>query len=360
MKKKLLFVALMITGVLAVAGCKKNENTSEPVSEVTQEYDIVSMNMDDYMVLGEYKNLEIPYNKLEVTEESIIEQKELMINAKADKIGIKEGECKEGDIINFDFEGKLDGVAFEGGTAKGKKCVVGSGGYIAGFEDALIGMHPGETKDAPLTFPEEYSNKDLAGKDVIFTLTLNYFYPSVDDLTDEMVAAMDDKDFGSTVEEFDAFALKVLKQQAEDANRTNILGLAFEKIVGGCTFNEIPEVIYNNQRTELEIRYADALAGGAYSLDTVTEYLYECSADELITLYSKQRMAIQAIAKKEGITASDEEVEARLNELADAYGMTPENYLTVYMTTRPKLREHLISEKVQDFIYDNVKVVPNK
>lgn len=360
MKKKLLFVALMITGVLAIAGCKKNQNTSEPVSETPEEYDICSMNMDDYMILGEYKGIEIKYDALEVNEETVKEQKQYMLDAKADKVGIKEGEVVDGDILSINYEGKLDGVAFDGGTASSVKMKVGAGNFIPGFEEALIGMVPGETKDAPITFPEDYGKPDLAGKDVIFTLTVNYKYPALEDLTDEMVAQMEDKDYGDTLESFEDFAVKVVTEQAETTNRSNIIGLAFEQILLNSAFKEVPQVIYDNQKLELEIRYADAISGGAYDLDTVVKYLYDCSADELITRYCRQRMVIQAIAKAEGITATDEEVEARLVEVADAYGMTPENYLTVNMTTRKKLKELLISEKVQNFVMENVKVVPKE
>lgn len=356
MRKKLLAAAVLTLGILAAAGCNKNKpSTSEPTSINIEDYDIVSMNMDDYMMLGEYKNIGIKYNMIEVTDEAIKEQMDLMVKTKGDKIGLKEGNAKEGDMINIDYEGKIDGVAFEGGAAKDQTFKLGEGGFIPGFEEALIDMQPGEVKDAPIKFPDDYNNKDYAGKDAVFTLTLNYIFP--DELTDEIVAQMEEEKY-STVEEMEAFAKDFLERQAQENNESNITGLAFETILSNCAFKEVPEIIKENQRAELEFRYADAIDGGAYDLDTVIKYLYDCSADELIERYCKQRMAIQAIAKAEGITATDEEVDKRLEEVSTAYGLTPDQYMTMNMTNKKKLKELIISEKVQEFVRNNVKIIP--
>ncbi len=356
MRKKLLAAAVLTLGILAAAGCnKKKPSTSEPTSINIEDYDIVSMNMDDYMILGEYKNIGIKYNMIEVTDESIKEQMDLMVKTKGDKIGLKEGNAKEGDLVNIDFEGKIDGVAFEGGSAKDQTVRIGDGQFIPGFEEALIDMQPGEVKDAPIKFPDDYNNKDYAGKDAVFTLTLNYIFP--DELTDDIVAQMEEEKY-STVEEMEAFAKDFLERQAQENNESNITGLAFETILSNCAFKEVPEIIKENQRAELEFRYADAIDGGAYDLDTVIKYLYDCSADELIERYCKQRMAIQAIAKAEGITATDEEVDKRLEEVSAAYGLTPDQYMTMNMTNKKKLKELIISEKVQKFVRDNVKIIP--
>ena len=356
MRKKLLAAAVLTLGILAAAGCNKNKpSTSEPTSINIEDYDIVSMNMDDYMILGEYKNIGIKYNMIEVTDEAVKEQMDLMVKVKGDKIGLKEGNAKEGDLVNIDYEGKIDGVAFERGSAKDQTVRIGDGKFIPGFEEALIDMQPGEVKDAPIKFPDDYNNKDYAGKDAVFTLTLNYIFP--DELTDEIVAQMEEEKY-STVEEMEAFAKDFLERQAKENNESNITGLAFETILSNCAFKEVPEIIKENQRAELEFRYADAIDGGAYDLDTVIKYLYDCSADELIERYCKQRMAIQAIAKAEGITATDEEVDKRLEEVSTAYGLTPDQYMTMNMTNKKKLKELIISEKVQEFVRNNVNIIP--
>lgn len=210
-------------------------------------------------------------------------------------------------------------------------------------------MKPGETVDAPMTFPEEYHDADIAGQDVVFSITLNFIYPEI---TDEVVAAMENSKYG-TKEEFYNYAREVVGNDAEEKNANAITTLAFEKILENSTFKEIPDIVRENQKADLEKKYAVAIEGGAGGLDSVIQYLYGCSAEELIEVYSKQRMVTQAIAKEEGITVTDEEVNARLEEVGAMYGMDGENYLKVNEISREKFKELMISEKVQQFVYEN-------
>ena len=338
MKKRFPILIALLSLALVFPGCQKDET-----------YDITTINMDKYMTLGEYKGLTVEYTPAEVSEEAVEEQIKSMMIANSEKIAIKEGTAKKGDLVNINYVGYKDDVPFDGGTANNQNVRIGAGNYIPGFEEAIVGMKPGETVEAPMTFPEEYHNADLAGQDVVFAITLNFIYPEI---TDEVVAAMENSKYG-TKEEFYNYAREVVENDAEEKNANAITTLAFEKILENSTFKEIPDIVRENQKTDLEKKYAVAIEGGAGGLDSVIQYLYGCSADELIEVYSKQRMVTQAIAKEEGITVTEEEVDARLEEVGAMYGMDGENYLKVNEITREKFKELMISEKVKQFVYEN-------
>ena len=343
MKKKITAFLIASASLLLLAGC--NKETSG---------DFTAVNMDKYMTLGEYKGLTVEYNLAEASEDAVAEQIKTMMIANSEKIGLKEGKAKNGDLVNINYVGYKDDVPFEGGTANSQNVRIGAKKYISGFEEGIIGMTPGETKDLDLTFPEDYQKSDLAGQKVVFSITLNYIYPEI---TDEVVAKMENVNYSSK-EEFMDYAKKVVEQEAEDGNTSGVTSVAFEKILENSTFKEVPQSLKDLQRADLEKRYAAAIEGGGGGLDTVIQYIYGASADELIEVYTKQRMATQAIAKAEGIVVTEEEVDARLNEVGAMYGMDAENYLKVNEISREKFKELMISEKVQQFVYENTNVVP--
>ena len=339
MKKRFSLLIAFLALALVFPGCQKNNGV----------YDITTINMDKYMTLGEYKGITVDYVPKEVTDEAVEEKVRTLLIANSEKIAVKEGNAKKGDLVNVNYVGYKDDVPFDGGTANSQNIRIGAGNYIPGFEDAIIGLTPGETAEAPMTFPADYSNAELAGQDVVFTITLNFIYP---ELTDETVAQME-SDLYKTKDQFLDYARGAVEQEIKDSSQSAITSLAFEKILENSTFKEIPEVVRENQKADLEKKYAPAIEGGAGGLDSVIQYLYGCSADELIEVYSKQRMATQAIAKNEGITVTDEELNSRLEEVGAMYGMDGENYLKVNEITKEKFKELMISEKVQKFIYEN-------
>ncbi len=134
---------------------------------------LYNVDLDDYIKLGQYKDL-----KIDTKAEDFLQTYNSIIMSDVEQNGLyqtkKEGTVKDGDNVNIDYTGKKDGVAFEGGTAKGQNLVIGSDSFIDGFEDGLIGKEIGSTVDLNLTFPEEYHNEELSGEDVVFTVKINY------------------------------------------------------------------------------------------------------------------------------------------------------------------------------------------
>ena len=345
MKKKALALIPLLVLSLGIVACN-NKKTTETT-------DITQMDMTKYMTLGEYKNISVEYNLSEVTQDAVDEQVKSIMIANSEKIAIKEGLAKKGDLVNINYVGYKNDVPFDGGTANSQNIRIGAGGYIDGFEDAIIGLTPGETVEADMTFPEDYHNSDLAGQDVVFSITLNFIYP---ELSDETVKKMENSKY-TTKQELIDHATNTVANDVESTNKNAVVSLAFEKILENAEFKEVPKEISDNQRAAMEKQYASAIEGGAGSLDSVIQYLYGCSAENLIDVYSKQRMATQAIAKAEGIEVTEEEVDARLAEVGGMYGMDGENYLAVNEITREKFKELMISEMVQQFVYENTNAV---
>ena len=166
-KRNRLLADLAMAGVLAACGSKKDESGLKYLSDFKAE---------DYVKLGEYKGVEISVAEPEVTQEALEGAISVMLSedSKVEPVEVTGRSVKAGDSVNIDYEGKLDGVAFEGGTAQGADLIIGSGRFIGGFEAGMIGMEIGETRDLDLSFPDPYTpNPDLAGKPVVFTVKVN-------------------------------------------------------------------------------------------------------------------------------------------------------------------------------------------
>ena len=188
MKRKVI-AALLLGMAITVTGCSGNttkdtdtttEATSETTAESASESETASEAAErpdykalDYVKLGDYKGLEVTLASTDVTDEEVEQQVETNLNNNDKSEELKEGTVENGDVANIDYEGKLNGKAFDGGTAEGYDLTIGSGSFIDGFEDGLIGKKIGDTVDLNLTFPEDYSSTDLAGKEVVFTVKIN-------------------------------------------------------------------------------------------------------------------------------------------------------------------------------------------
>lgn len=190
--------------------------------------------MSKVVKLGNYRGIEVKIPKqLSVTEEEINREIQNFLNQNYQLVE-KDGEVANGDVTTIDFEGFKDGVPFEGGKANGHQLEIGSGQFIPGFEDQMIGMTKGETRDLNLTFPENYGVADLAGADVVFKVTVHKIATKKEaELTDEFIASLNAPNF-KTVEELKNLIETSLqmqyKQQFEAAKENAVLG----KLIGEC------------------------------------------------------------------------------------------------------------------------------
>lgn len=386
MKKIFLTVIMILTLTGIMAGCGSKE-TGEPASEVSGENSgggqagemgedtdrqdqnaderayLKDFNAGDYVALGQYKGVEIALEAPEVTEESVDEYMGYVLSTHAQSVPVTDRSAQSGDIVNVDFEGKLDGVAFEGGSAKGFNLTIGAGGFIAGFEDGMIGMEIGETKDVDLTFPDPYQNNpDLSGCDVVFTFTMNSISEQIlPELTDEFVAELGVEGC-ATVEDYRKFIHDGLMEQAQAAFEEEKISAAIAAVEEHTTFKEAPEgMIKRMKETLVETVSAYAQMYGMEVADYVaaayggTADAYEDTLLKQAGMMAQRYLMVGAIADAEGIAITDEELNEILASEAEQFGYESVEEYTEEIDVE-SYREYLLVQKVVEFLAENAVV----
>ncbi|MCI8758318.1 MAG: trigger factor [Oscillospiraceae bacterium] len=307
--------------------------------------------------LGQYKGLEAPKAEVKVTAADVNARLKEMAERNSRIVSVEDRAVKKGDIANIDFEGFLDGVPFDGGKSDSHDLEIGSGSFVPGFEDQVIGMEIGQEKDIDITFPEDY-HADLAGKSVVFHVKLNAV--KIKD-----VPALDDE-FAKDVSEFDTLAeLKKdvkakLTQEREEAGKR-----AFEDIVMGKAAElmeaDIPDAMVEEQaRRYMENLRRQVQAQGI----PFDQYMKMTNMDEEKLLEEartpalgqvRMDLTIAAIVEAENLEATDEEVEAELAKMAGQYGMDVEN-MKKYMDAEV-IREQVLRGKAVAVVADSAVAV---
>jgi len=340
MKKRILALALAVLCCFTVVAC--NDEGKE----------LKDMKLSKYMELGEYTNVEVSPVLSQVSDVRVQEQMQELFNTQVVDFGITDRAVAVGDIANIDFAGYIDGVAFEGGTGR-YNLEIGSGDFIEGFEDGLIGVMPGEAVELNLTFPENYGSADLAGKDVVFEVTVNYIVP---EMSDELIAKFNNENY-STVQEMEDFVRGLVQQEVDLENKDRVIKAAMQKIIANSTFKEVPEFLIEQQKTVIKNKLAPTLEGTGVDIETYLTVFYGSTLAQTAEANVKERMVIQAIANEAGIEVTDEELDAALEEVGANYGVTGEEMLTMMGYDRGYYREFLIGMEVYDYVYENAVVV---
>jgi trigger factor len=358
-------VSLTATSVavpgIAFAEESATEAQTEAEAETEAETEVELEHPDytalDYVTLGEYKGLTVTRTPLEVTDEEIDEEIRYDVELADALEVIEEGEVQEGDIANIDFEGKKDGEAFDGGTSEGYDLEIGSGSFIDGFEDGLIGVAVGETVDLDLTFPEYYGNEELAGQDVVFTVTVNSIQ-RMPELTDELVSTITDGEYTDVASYRDSVGEELMaekQENAEDEIQSELLTL----IANTSTINDYPQELldygaqtmtnYYKQYAELYgMEFADFLE----TFFGMTEDDFAAEVDVAVKESVQQEMFLQAIAETEGLDISDAEYAEGCENYAEMYGYeSGDAFAEAY--SEKIIRLSLLQDKVFDLIRDN-------
>lgn len=365
--KKRLFMMLAVTACVAMmCGCgadaAKESEESSVQSEAsvsgndtqTDNVALADINAADYVTLGEYKGVEISVPaKVEYDEtEYDLETKSFYFSYIAETEGITDRAVELYDMTNIDYEGKKDGVAFEGGTAQGASLLIGSGQFIDGFEEGLVGVMPGETVDLNLKFPENYGSADLAGQEVVFTVTVNF----IPEMKHERVSEIGIEGV-TTVEELKQYVKKSMDDQAESEFLMTAGDAVIKQVVANSEFAELPEALLEENKTTYK-NYLESMAA-MYGMDGETFVSmygggkdYETLVTEYATTYTKESLVAKVIAEKEGLVLSDEELDARLEEYAASVSVTMEDLLN-NGTTKEDYRESYLYEDVLNFLIDN-------
>ena len=272
--------------------------------------------------IKDYKGIEYTPTSLEVTDEDIDEEIKKVQKRNSRLVTVEDREAQNEDIAVIDFKGILDGEAFEGGSAENYSLTLGSGAFIPGFEEQVVGHKSGEEFTIDVTFPEDYQADELKGKAVQFEIKLHeiktHELPEVDD---EFVKDVSEFE---TVDEYKAD----LKTKLEESKKTNADNSKEQQIAEKLTElleAEIPEAMYDNQLDHIIDEFAMNLRSQGIDLNTYMQYT-GLTEDKLRETYYdraetqvKLRLALKKIAELEGLKASDEDVEAKYNELAETY-----------------------------------------
>ena len=353
MKKKILGMIAAGMSVFLLAGC-----SSEAEKTLNE------MKVEKYVTLGEYKNLEIAMSAITVDEAEVyaLVNDVYVNNVTAEYGGITDRAVANGDTVIIDYEGKKDGVAFQGGTAQGASLTIGSGQFIDGFEASLVDVMPGETVDLNLTFPENYDNTDLAGQPVVFTVTVHYILPTevpVDKMQDEVVRLMG-IDNVNTVDELVAFANDYLYTNAETEYQSELEDQLLDQLIELCEYKKIPNKLQDSYRTKISENLQESASYYGMDVNSFTNAAYGLSSEEAIEKYSlttmKQELALQAIANAEGLKITDEELDARILEWAVAAGYTT---VDEYIGDIPKedYRNYFMSRDVLELLKENANII---
>ena len=306
------------------------------------------------VVLGEYKGIQVDKAPVEVLDAEIEAEITKEREANARTITVDDRAVQKGDIISLDFDGYVDGKAFEGGKSEDYELTIGSGAFIPGFEEQLVGAEIGKELEVNVTFPEEYHAKELAGKAAVFKCRVNSAkvkeLPEVDD------------EFAQEVSEFDTLdaykediKAKLLKDKEEDARRVKE-DAVIEKIIEGAQM-EIPDAMVEFQSEQMMEDFAQRMQAQGLSLQqyfqfsgmTAEKYKEQMKPRALKNIQS--RLVLEAVAKAENIEATEEDLDAEMTKMAEMYKMEVEKVKELISDyQRDEMKKDIAIQKAVDLV----------
>lgn len=310
------------------------------------------------VTLGKYKGIEIKKIEYNVSDEDVEHELGHMAERNARLVSVEDRPVEDGDTTVIDFEGFVDGVAFEGGKAENHELTIGSKTFIPGFEDQIIGMKIDEEKDINVKFPEEYFSKDLAGKDAVFKVKLHEIKKKeMPEINDELAKDVSEFD---TLEELKASIREKQEEENKSKAKYETEDAAIEAVCKNAKV-EIPEGMVEVEIDNMEKDIETKLSYQGMTLDNYLQIIgktraefrdeYKSQAETQI----KSRLVLEAVGKAEKIEASEEEVNEKLKEMATNYGKSEEELKNNEQLIN-YIKEGLKNEKTVDFIVSNAKI----
>ncbi|HAR6476013.1 TPA: trigger factor [Staphylococcus pseudintermedius] len=310
--------------------------------------------------LGDYKGLEIEKQNTEVTEDEFNKAVEQRLDAMTDMVVKEDGQVEEGDTVNLDFDGYVDGEQFEGGQAEGYDLEIGSGMFIPGFEEQLVGLKVGEEKEVEVTFPEEYHAEELAGKLAVFKTKINEIKAKeVPELDDELASELDSN--ANNVEEFKAN----LRQQLEEQKKTDAENAQKEEAITLATDNatiDIPEAMVRTEQDRMMSEFAQRIQQQGLDLNTYFQISGQSEDDlreqmkEDAELRVKTNLTLAAIADAENIEVTDEDVDKELETMSEQFNISVEDIKKTLGNT-DLVKNDVRVKKVINLLVDEAKLV---
>jgi len=309
--------------------------------------------------LGKYKGIEVDKIDISASEEEVEAALNKERESNARTITIEDRPVKDGDMTIIDFEGFVDGVAFEGGKGENYPLTIGSGAFIPGFEEELIGVNLNEETDVNVTFPEDYQSEELAGKAVVFVCTVR-------EIKEKELPPLDDE-FASEVSEFDTLEeykedirtkiSEKKEQEAKNQKEEAVVDAVIEE-----AFMEIPEAMIQTQQQQMLEDFAQRIQSQGLNVEQymeITGMTQAGLAEQMRPQALKRiqsRLVMEAVAAEEGMTATEEDVDAEIVKMAEVYRMETDKVMELLGEGgRKQVKEDICVNKAVDFVVQNAK-----
>ena len=369
----LLVMALSVTGCSQKTATKDKDTKTEETAKTDDAEDTESDNTEDTsedtpttaelmagidvekcVTLGDYKGVTVEKTIQSVTDEDV--QNEID-NALANYPVEVDQAAKEGDTVNIDYVGKIDGEEFDGGSDQGADLKLGSGKFIDGFEDGLIGARKGETRTLNLTYPEDYT-QDLAGKAVEFTVTVNAVKEPLSEPTDQWVA--DNIEGYDNIADYKAGIRSEQEESNEQTAENQVRYAAWTQVIDNCTINEYPETLVEvgkklyEQQVETYAKYAGMELDAYIESSGLTQEEYQSNMEEYGKNEAAQALVCQAICDKEGFAIGDDDYQKALQDMLTEYGCTEDELIQTY--GQDNVEQSIMLNRVSNLILENANV----
>ena len=379
MKKRAIMISMLLVMALSVTGCSqktatkdkdtkteetaKTDDAEETESDDTEDTSedtpttaelMAGIDVEKCVTLGDYKGVTVEKTIQSVTDEDV--QNEID-NALANYPVEVDQAAKEGDTVNIDYVGKIDGEEFDGGSDQGADLKLGSGKFIDGFEDGLIGAKKGETRTLNLTFPEDYT-QDLAGKAVEFTVTVNAVKEPLSEPTDQWVA--DNIEGYDNIADYKAGIRSEQEESNEQTAENQVRYAAWTQVIDNCTINEYPETLVEvgkklyKQQVETYAKYAGMELDAYIESSGLTQEEYQSNMEEYGKNVAAQALVCQAICDKEGFAIGDEDYQKALQDMLTEYGCTEDELIQTY--GQDNVEQSIMLNRVSNLILENANV----
>lgn len=379
MKKRAIMISMLLVMALSVTGCSqktatkdkdtkteetaKTDDAKETESDNTEDTSedtpttaelMAGIDVEKCVTLGDYKGVTVEKTIQSVTDEDV--QNEID-NALANYPVEVDQAAKEGDTVNIDYVGKIDGEEFDGGSDQGADLKLGSGKFIDGFEDGLIGARKGETRTLNLTFPEDYT-QDLAGKAVEFTVTVNAVKEPLSEPTDQWVA--DNIEGYDNIADYKAGIRSEQEESNEQTAENQVRYAAWTQVIDNCTINEYPETLVEvgkklyKQQVETYAKYAGMELDAYIESSGLTQEEYQSNMEEYGKNVAAQALVCQAICNKEGLAIGDDDYQKALQDMLTEYGCTEEELIQTY--GQDNVEQSIMLNRVSNLIMENANV----
>lgn len=369
----LLVMALSVTGCSQKTATKDKDTKTEETAKTDDAEETESDNTEDTsedtpttaelmagidvekcVTLGDYKGVTVEKTIQSVTDEDV--QNEID-NALANYPVEVDQAAKEGDTVNIDYVGKIDGEEFDGGSDQGADLKLGSGKFIDGFEDGLIGARKGETRTLNLTFPEDHT-QDLAGKAVEFTVTVNAVKEPLSEPTDQWVA--DNIEGYDNLADYKAGIRSEQEESNEQTAENQVRYAAWTQVIDNCTINEYPETLVEvgkklyEQQVETYAKYAGMELDAYIESSGLTQEEYQSNMEEYGKNVAAQALVCQAICDKEGFAIGDDDYQKALQDMLTEYGCTEDELIQTY--GQDNVEQSIMLNRVSNLILENANV----